>query len=238
MTYKNLVPATVFISYSWTTPEHQDWVTSLATRLMQDGVEVKFDKWELKEGHNKYIFMETMVTSEEIDKVLIVVDKEYAKRADERKGGVGTETLIITPKVYENVKQEKFIPLVREINDEGKAYLPAYLDGRIYIDFCNQEQFETSYERLLRNIYNRPEHSKPKKGQPPGYLTEETPMHFRTTTMVRALDVQVDKHPSRVERSFGEFLEEYIGNLMDFVVPEETEKTIEAVGARVLDIFS
>ena len=40
----------VFISYSWTTSKHQDWVISLAERLMSDGVNVIIDKWDLKAG--------------------------------------------------------------------------------------------------------------------------------------------------------------------------------------------
>ena len=48
----------VFISYSWAI---QGWVIELATRLMNDGVETKVDFWDLKEGQDKYKFMESMV---------------------------------------------------------------------------------------------------------------------------------------------------------------------------------
>ena len=51
----------VFISYSWTSPEHEEWVISLAEKLMSDGIDVVIDKWELKEGHDMYDFMESMV---------------------------------------------------------------------------------------------------------------------------------------------------------------------------------
>jgi hypothetical protein len=40
------------------------------------------------------------------DKVLIIYDEGYYQKANERKGGVGTETSIITPSVYQNTKQE------------------------------------------------------------------------------------------------------------------------------------
>ncbi|WP_025681665.1 SEFIR domain-containing protein [Paenibacillus massiliensis] len=66
----------VFISYSWTTSEHEKWVYDLAARLrISDGLDVKLDKWDLKEGQDKYAFMERMVTSPEVDKVLIICDK-------------------------------------------------------------------------------------------------------------------------------------------------------------------
>jgi hypothetical protein len=60
---KALTNPKVFISYSWTTPEHEEWVVDLATRLMHNGVSVVLDKWDLKEGQDVYAFMESMVTS-------------------------------------------------------------------------------------------------------------------------------------------------------------------------------
>lgn len=45
----------VFISYSWT---KSDLVLQVANRLMSHGVEVVLDKWDLKEGQDKYVFME------------------------------------------------------------------------------------------------------------------------------------------------------------------------------------
>ncbi len=47
-------PNKIFISYSWTTPIHEQWVINLAERLMADGVDVVIDKWYLKEGNDKY----------------------------------------------------------------------------------------------------------------------------------------------------------------------------------------
>lgn len=51
----------VFISYSWAVKE---WTVNLATRLMNDGVETKVDFWDLKEGQDKYKFMESMVADQ------------------------------------------------------------------------------------------------------------------------------------------------------------------------------
>jgi len=77
-----------FISYSWTSPEHEQWVLDLATQLRESGVDVIFDKWDLKEGDDAIAFMETIVTDESIEKVVLVLHKVYAKKADGRKGGV------------------------------------------------------------------------------------------------------------------------------------------------------
>ena len=46
---------------------------------MHDGIYVVLDKWELKEGQDKYAFMERCVSDPEICKVLIICDKAYQK---------------------------------------------------------------------------------------------------------------------------------------------------------------
>lgn len=88
----NKVPH-VFISYSWTTGNFQQKVKDFATQLVHDGVDVKLDIWDLKDGQDKYVFMEQCVTDPEIDRVLIICDRGYALKADKRqtKGRAGLE---------------------------------------------------------------------------------------------------------------------------------------------------
>jgi hypothetical protein len=224
----------VFISYCWTNPTHEDWVMNLAERLVNSGVEVVIDKWELKEGQDKYDFMEKMVKSPDIDKVLIILDKKYSEKANNRAGGVGTETQIISPKIYADVSQEKFIPIVTEVNEEGNAYVPTYLAGRIYIDLSTQEIFEEGYESLLRNLFKRPAYSKPKLGTPPSYLFDETPMNFKTSTILRTFDYQMDKNPDRINSLIREFLDEFYLNLKGFSIAFKSTDFVE-IGKLICD---
>ena len=60
----------VFISYSWSSDA---LVLDLAQRLVSHGVDVVLDKWELKEGNDKYKFMERCVNDADITKVLELV---------------------------------------------------------------------------------------------------------------------------------------------------------------------
>ena len=90
-----------FISYSWSSPEHENWVLALATDLEESGVHVVLDKWDLREGADKFAFMEKSVTDPTIMKVIVVCDQLYVEKADGRRGGVGTETQIISKEVYE-----------------------------------------------------------------------------------------------------------------------------------------
>ncbi|WP_134199363.1 SEFIR domain-containing protein [Meridianimaribacter flavus] len=224
----------VFISYSWSSPEHEEWVINLAERLMSDGIEVIIDKWDLKEGHDMFDFMESMVKSPEINKVLVILDKTYSEKADSRSGGVGTETQIISPNVYKNASQEKFIPIVTERDEEGNAFIPTYFDGRIYIDLSSNEHFEENYEKLLRNIYQRPSFQKPKIGTPPKYLFEETPKSYKTSQILRTFDYQIDKYPKRINSIIRDFLDVFYNNLKDFAIEFEVNDYM-GIGKQICD---
>ena len=167
----------VFISYSWTSTEYQERVIQLATKLRQNGVDVRLDVWDLKDGQDKYVFMEQCVTDPEIDKVLILSDKRYAEKADERKGGVGDETTIISAEVYGHADQTKIIPVIMERDSKGNAFLPAYLKSRLYRDLSG-ENFDEEFKELLRTIYEAPSHQKPELGEKPLWLTQETPANY------------------------------------------------------------
>ena len=104
----------VFISYAWGSQEYQDRVVALSRDLMGDGIDVLLDKWSLKEGHDTYAYMEQSVNNNDVTNVLILLDPVYAQKANTRTGGVGTETQIISPEIYNNVTQEKFLPIVME----------------------------------------------------------------------------------------------------------------------------
>lgn len=139
----------IFISYSWTPESNKKWVEELVKKLEKDGVQVVIDFKELKVGHDKFAFMERIVNDTTIKKVLIICNKTYKEKADFRSGGVGDESAIITSQIYGNVRQEKFIPVVNEYDEQGKPYLPNYLASRMYIDLT---VFDKGYKELLSNI--------------------------------------------------------------------------------------
>lgn len=107
----------VFISYSWKPYTNKQKVIELAERLSNDGIHVILDDWDLKEGQDKYHFMEQMVNDENINKVLLICNKEYAEKVNKKQGGVGVESLIVSDEIYQQVEQTKFIPVVMEYED-------------------------------------------------------------------------------------------------------------------------
>jgi hypothetical protein len=163
----------LFVSYSWTSPEHEAWVLKLATELRECGVDTILDKWDLKEGHDAHAFMEKMVTDSDIKKVVLITDKIYASKADGRTGGVGTETQIISPEIYAKQAQDKFVAVVREYDVEGKPCVPTYYRSRIHIDFSDETRYAESFEQLIRWVYDRPLYTKPQLGQKPKFLADD-----------------------------------------------------------------
>lgn len=111
----------VFVSYSWHPEENKVRVQQLAERLMSDGVNVILDIWDLKNGQDKYVFMEQMIADPEIKKVLVICNKDYAEKADNRQGGVGTESTIMSDEVYSKADQTTFIPIVFAKGDNGEV---------------------------------------------------------------------------------------------------------------------
>jgi hypothetical protein len=227
----------LFVSYSWSTPDREQWVINLATELMQSGVEVILDKWDLREGHDAVVFMEKMVTDPAINKVMIVSDKTYATKADDRQGGVGTETQIISREVYEKTAQDKFVLVVAERDVDGKPYLPTYYKSRIYIDLSESEKYAENFERLLRWLFDKPMYVKPDLGKPPSYISETTPIATGTSVLAKrvvdairndkgyakgALDEYLTNFAQSVERfristKSGELDDQIIKSIEDFV---------------------
>jgi hypothetical protein len=163
----------VFISYSWTSPGHQATIKRWAEQLLADGVDVVLDVFDLKEGADKYHYMEKMVTDPTITHVLVFSDKAYASKADARKAGVGTESQIISKEVYDKVAQSKFLPIACELDDNGEPYLPTFFKSRIFIDFSTPETANKNWEQLIRVLHGKPLHVKPALGKPPAYLRDE-----------------------------------------------------------------
>jgi hypothetical protein len=160
----------VFISYSWSGPEHESFVLELATALRSHGVDAILDKWRLKAGQDKYVFMESMVTDPDVVKVLVLCDAQYKAKADARTGGVGTESQIISQELYGKVAQSKFIPVICERGDEGEDCLPVFMKGRIFVDISSDEKYGEGLDELLRLIYEQPLYPEPGLGEAPAFL--------------------------------------------------------------------
>lgn len=177
----------VFISYAWGSEDYKIKVLSFATDLMSDGIEVVLDQWSLKEGNDTYAFMEQSATDPTITNVLILLDPVYEKKANGRDGGVGTETQIISPEIYNKVKQEKFLPVIFERGISGEIPKPQYLKTMLHFDLSREESYDLEYRRLVKRLYGIEVVEKPELGKKPLWLEEKSTIPTKTRTVYEGL---------------------------------------------------
>ncbi|MFO7744556.1 MAG: TIR domain-containing protein [Psychroflexus sp.] len=219
----------LFISYSWSNIEHEEWVLNLASEIRENGVNVILDKWDLKEGHDSVAFMEKMVSDPEVTKVIIVSDKVYAEKANSRKGGVGTETQIISPELYSEQEQDKFVAVVKDKDDNGKPYLPTYYKSRIYIDLSEEEIYAKNFEQLLRWIFNQPLHKKPEIGKKPSYLEDESHVQLGTSSKYRRALNSIKEGKNNWKGALSEYFETLSENIEKFRIETDSGEIDEKV---------
>lgn len=172
----------VFISYSWSSVDYKDRIRHYAERLRENHVDVLLDIWDLSAGQDKNAYMEKMVTDPSVTHVLVFVDKRYTEKANARKDGVGTESQIISQRLYSSVDQSKFIPIFCEKGESGKLSAPAFFESRIGFDFSTPAAENDNWEPLLRFLFGKPEYTKPALGPLPAFLDEKNaPVVLPTT---------------------------------------------------------
>lgn len=183
---------------------------------MEDGIEVKLDKWDLLAGHDSNAFMESMVTDPTVNKVLMICDKAYAAKADQRAGGVGTESQIISPELYGKTRQDKYAAVMTDQDEDGNAHVPVFYRGPIFFDFRSGDRYEESYEQLLRWLADKPQFVKPKLGKLPDHIMETRPTAAGTRSAhqraMRAVEDGTAQGAAHV-RSFGEVLVDELNGL-------------------------
>lgn len=211
----------VFVSYSWD-PDHFDKkVEDIVGRLLKNGVDVIFDKYDCKPGNNVYKFMEDSVKNVDVDHVLIMCTEAYKKKADDRAKGVGAETLIISPQVYQNCMQSKFIPVILEKDERGNPYKPTYIESNIHIDLSDEAEFEAEFERLLRFIYNKPQLVKPELGSPPAFLeNEEKGIILNSSLKYKTFHKAIVNDKPNYLQLLHEFGEELTNDMAQFEIPK------------------
>ena len=153
----------VFISYSWDSEEHENWVTVLAAKLRENGVDATIDKFETQ---SKTVNLNRMMVEKikNSDNILLILTENYAKKADTFQGGVGYETNLLIRYIKDN--PDKIILIMRHKGDYRKA-VPFYLEGFHFIDFSHDDQFDIRFNELLHRIYQVDVIDVPKVGAKP-----------------------------------------------------------------------
>lgn len=149
------------MSYSHESAHHKNWVVRLATDLRKQGVDAILDVWDLKPGGDVARFMEHLAS---VDRVVIVCSEDYTRKAEEGKGGVGYETMLVTAEILQDRGVVKFIPILRS---NPRKSLPAFLRTKLWIDFERDADYAAKLEELGRALHEAPAAPKPPLGTNP-----------------------------------------------------------------------
>jgi TIR domain len=142
-------PPTVFISYSWDSAAHEQWVAELAGYLRGQGIDARLDRWDVRAGQDLTVFMEQALSK--ADRVLLICTERYAQKASKRIGGVGYEQLIVSGEMMRNLATDKFIPIVRQA--QRPPQLPPYLASRFHFDLSEGPRYAEQLAALVRELH-------------------------------------------------------------------------------------
>lgn len=151
-----------FISYSHDSAEHKKWVYELSKKMIENGIDVILDQWDLRGGGDLPLFMEKGLTNS--DKVIAICTERYVEKANNGKGGVGYEKMILTSELIKDIDSEKIIPIIKQ---NGTHNLPKFLKTKLAIDLSIKDHFEFGSDELIRTILKTPLLKKPEIGKNP-----------------------------------------------------------------------
>lgn len=150
----------IFISYSWDSEAHKQWVKQFADTLEENPeYHVIWDGYDLDSLSDKNLYMEKSVIN--ADYVLIVATKKYQEKSNNRTGGVGIETSIAVSQHWKQIQKEgksKIISILRE-NDA----IPTYLENHLHIDFTDTNKYEVKINELLKVLNGNALYKRPSK---------------------------------------------------------------------------
>jgi TIR domain len=228
----------LFISYCWSSPEHERWVLQLAEGLVSQGIDVILDKWNLLPGHDAHAFMESMVTDPTVTKVVMICDEKYKSKSNNRSGGAGIEAQIITPELYRKSAQDKFVAVVKEKDDEGAALVPTYYKGRIFIDLSDAATYSEEYDKLIRWAWDQPLYVKPTLGKKPQFLDgNNSSIKLNTSVQLRRARDCIRNDRSNAVQALGEYFDNLSSEMKRFSIEYNGDKFDDLVVSNIEDFL-
>lgn len=197
MQIENKTPR-VFVSYSWDSDQHSQWVKSFADALISKGIDVYLDQYDLEPGDRITMFMEENIR--EADYVLIVCTTKYKEKVNNRHGGAGYEGNLMSGELFVKENEKKYIPIVREGNPE--TVLPDFLVGKKAVilkdgDPNYQKNFDMLCESLLnkrKKIQHKPVNNTAKQKVKPSSSITTTDFEY-IDTQIEGVDVEKTTPP-------------------------------------------
>lgn len=138
---------TVFVTYSWDNPEHEEKVHAFTNMLRDNGFYAEVDKMLIQNETAKDFksMMHEGMTHNK--KVIVVLSEGYKKKAEDFKGGVGTEFSLILKDIEDNPK--KYILVT--FSGRDNSIIPLFFKDREIIDLKenNENEKQKLFSKLL-----------------------------------------------------------------------------------------
>ena len=148
----------VFVSYSWDSDEHRDWVESLATELRKVGVDARLDRWRDK---NQGIDDFMMVELERADYVLAICTPEFKQKVLSNADGTapsGSGTEIGTAAAMRRATGKPTVPVLARGTHADST--PSNLLSQAYYDFTSGDR-QKVFDELKRHLLGQTERPPP-----------------------------------------------------------------------------
>lgn len=207
----------VFISYSWDSKEHKDWVLKLSADLRENfRVYTLLDQYN-RGGQDLITFMKNGLKI--ADRVLTIGTPKYKEKIERTSGGAKFEDQVITIELYKSMDSAKFIPVLRDGNfSESFSTLMQLRTG---YDMSNDVLYEKRLQELAADLWGTPINVAPALGPKPNFtpatqvlqpLKAESPKDFATIVKNYLLDptkriVLTEFLEEEIDKAFAKILE-------------------------------
>lgn len=163
----------VFISYSWDSEPHKQWVLDLSKDLRE-----KFRVYTLLDRYNHGgddlpTFM--LKGLERADRVIIIGTPKYKEKLEKAGGGAKFEDQVITISLYKNMGSDKFVPVMRE----GTFFdsFNTLIETRLGYDMSNDGKYEERLQELAADLWGQPMNMAPPLGPKPNFVPAAQTLH-------------------------------------------------------------
>lgn len=125
-------PISIFVSYAYDSPEHQERVISFVNMLREEmGFDAQMDTFLME----KYPDLDEMMTyGLKLDKVIIVLSQKYKEKADNSKGGVWKEFKMIAEDLEKHPQKYIFVSFDELADDTQGRISPKRIGNRWIVD--------------------------------------------------------------------------------------------------------
>lgn len=185
---------TVFVTYSWDNSEHEEKVHAFTNMLRDNGFHAEVDKMLIQSETAKDFKVMMHKGMTHYKKIIVVLSEGYKKKAEDFRGGVGTEYSLILKDIEDN--PNKYILVT--FSGRESSVIPLFFKDREIIDLKENDDAEKQklFSKLLdEKIYefNEVASKLPEiiKVKAPAFFTESDADQQITKSLIEIQDLNI-----------------------------------------------